>query len=594
MNWKTTVFVLLAGGCVADAEETFPRPTWSDQPNPLVSAAAMPGGAIASYAGDYPKSFNYYLDNNTFSANLFSSMYETLLGMDPLTADYEPGLAEKWAVSDDKRTFTFWLDPRARWSDGRPVTVEDVIWTFQTIMDPQNLTGVHKVGLEKINPPVALGTQAVCFTAREVHWRNLGAVGGFHVLPKHVWAKADFNKINFEFPVVSGPYRLGEVKEGVLARLERRADWWGRACRRFQGSGNFQTITYRFYAERENAFEVFKKGGVDLYPVYTARLWANETSGERFEKNWIIKQTVHNSQPIGFQGFAMNLRRSPFDDVRVRKAMACLLDREKMNRTLMYNQYFLHRSYFEDLYDREHPCPNPLWTFDPERAQALLREAGWAVNPETGALEKGGQRLRFTFLNRDPTTDKFLTIYADDLKRAGIEMKLETKDWAAWAKDMDEFHFDMTWAAWSGGLFKDPEPMWASAEADRRGGNNITGFKDPRVDDLIEEQKAVFDLAARNAICRRIDALIAEQVPYVLLWNINYTRLLYWNKFGTPPTVLSKYGDESAALSYWWEDADSAAELQDALQSGAVLPGRPASVIFDEVFRPERRAEAAQ
>ena len=569
----------------APADEVFPSAALQ-KTNPMADSRAVTGGDISLFAGQYPESFNYYLAANSFCAELFGQMYETLLDMDPLTAEYRPGLAARWAISDDKKTFTFWLDPRAKWSDGRPVTAEDVQWTFAAIMNPSNMTGPHKVTLEKFDPPVVVSNGCIRFTCREVHWRNLGAAGGFQILPRHVFGGMDFNKINFEFPVVSGPCRLAENKEGVRVRLERRADWWRREDPWTAHLGNFQTITYRFFAEAENAFEAFKKGQIDVYPVYTSRLWVEETRGERFDKNWIIRQRVENRRPSGFQGFAMNMRRPPFDDLRVRMAMANLLNREEMNRRLMYSQYFLHRSYYEDLYSKENPCRNPVFEFSPDKARKLLAEAGWAADPKTGYLKKDGRAFSFRFLNRDQSTEKFLTIYAEALKTAGIRMEIDRKDGAAWAKDMDEFNYDMTWAAWSEGLFKDPEPMWASREADRPAGNNITGFKDARVDQLIEKQKTLFDIQKRNAICREIDGLIAQQCPYVLLWNINAVRLLYWNKFDMPATVLGKFSDESAVTVLWWFDENAAADLTEAMESGLPLPARPETVVFENVFRP--------
>ena len=511
-------------------------------------------------------------------------MFETLLSNHPLTLEYEPGLAEKWSISDDKKTFVFSIDKRAAWSDGRPLTAHDVKWTFDAILDPKNLTGPHKVSLERFESPVVLDDHTIRFRAKDVHWMNLGAVGGFQILPKHVFEKLDFNKINFEFPVVSGLYALGTIDEGNFITLKRRRDWWNGNAKSTQYTGNFDTLKFRFYAERENAFEAFKKGQFDLYPVYTSRLWVNETKGDKFTNGWIVKQKIYNQNPIGFQGFAMNMRKPPFDDIRVRMAMAHLLDRPKMNSTLMYGQYFLHRSYFEDLYDKDHPCPNRLIEFDKTKARDLLKQAGWMVNPATGILEKDHQKFSFKFLTREASTDTFLAIYAEDLKDAGIELIIDRKDWAAWAKDMDEFNFDMTWAAWGSGVFKNPESMWSSSEAERKSGNNITGFKNSAVDALIEEQKSIFDVQERNAIYRKIDHIIYQAYPYVLLWNINYTRLLYWNKFGTPETVLSKYGNETSAYWYWWLDKDSEADLNDAMIRGLPLPPKEPSIFFDEIF----------
>jgi len=565
-------------------ETWFPGKEWKDAPNPLASPAAVVGGEMSIYVGEYPKSFNYYLDQNTFSAELFGAMYETLLTQNPVTLDFEPGLAAARSMSDDKKTFTFQIDAKARWSDGRPVTAQDVQWTFDAVMKPENLTGAHKVSLARFESPTVSDDRTIRFTAKEVHWQNLDALASFLILPRHVFEKLDFNKINFEFPVVSGLYGLGTIKEGRFAVLERRSDWWNREAKRVKGVGNFQALKFKFYAERDNAFEAFKKGDVDLYPVYTAHLWATQTDGEKFTKYWIVKQRVFNYNPVGFQGFAMNLRRPPFDDLRVRQAMASLLDRRRMNSTLMHNQYFLHRSYYEDLYSADQPCPNKEALFDKDKARTLLKEASWSVNAKTGLLEKDGKPFRFHFLSRETSTDKFLVIYQEALKDAGIEMLIDKKDLAAWAKDMDEFNFEMTWAAWSSGVRKDPEPMWYSAEAERRSGQNLSGVKNPAIDDLVVRQRSIFDIRERHAICRQIDRLLTEAVPYVLLWNINYTRLLYWNKFGTPPTVLGKYGDERAAYWYWWADEDAAAELKDALRDGLPLPPKPDAIRFDDVF----------
>jgi len=565
--------------------ENYPKPGWKAAPNPMANPDAPSGGQLCVFAGQYPRSFNYYLDNNSFSAELFGALYETLLTMSPTTLDYEPALAESWSISDDKTVFTFHINPNAKWSDGFPVTAADVQWTFDAIMNPTNMTGPHKVALETFLPPEVVDDHCIRFKAKAVHWRNLSAVGDFQILPKHAFDNLDFNKINFEFPVVSGPYRLGEIKEGLHATLERRADWWNRAAPVSRGMANFDRIKFRFFGEQENAFEAFKKGEIDLFAVYMARLWVNETGGDKFNRQWIVKQKVFNHNPIGFQGFAMNMRRKPFDDVRVRKALCHLLNRERMNSTLMYDQYFMHRSYFEDLYDASHPCPNPPMTFDREKARLLLAEAGWKANPATGLLEKNGKPFAFRFLNRDSSSEKFLSIFAEDLRAVGIEMRIEQKDWASWTQDMDEFNYDMTWAAWGASVFKDPEGMWSSKEADRKGGINITGFRDSRVDEWIEKQKSIFDVTERHAICRDIDRVVYSEFPYILLWNLNYTRLLYWNKFGTPPTILGKYGNESAAYWLWWYDADNDADLKQAMKEGLDLPPRPSEVHFDKAFK---------
>jgi microcin C transport system substrate-binding protein len=569
----------------AFADGIFPKPRWTDRLDPYASPDAIPGGTISIHLGPSPKSFNYYLDTSFQASQILGNLYETLLAMNPSNFEYEPAVAEKWTISKDKKIFTFYLHPTARWSDGRRITAHDVKWTYDAIMHPDHLTGPHKIDLERFETPIVINEGTIRFTAKTVHWQNLGAAGGFLILPKHAYETMDFNKINFAFPVVSGPYRLGRYDEGIFVDLERRSDWWAQSFKRHRYINNFNIIKFKFFAERENALAAFKKGNIDIYPVNTARFWVKETTGPRFDNNWIIKQKVYNNQlSLQFQGFAMNMRKAPFDDLRVRKAINMLVDRRKMNRTIMYSQYEMLKSYYTDLYDKQHPCPNEMIELDKTTARKLLAEAGWKANPSTGILEKDGRRFVIRFLTRAADTEKFLAIFAEDLKDVGIELVIDRKDWAAWAKDMDEFNYQMTWAAWGAPVFKNPESSWSSKEADRRGGTNITGFKNPVVDNLIEAQKSIFDVQQRNDIYRRIDQIIYKEFPYVLLWGLDYNRLLYWNKFDMPAWVLPKNLSEWSALSYWWLDPDSVDDLKDAIKNNSPLPPRPGVVRFDDVF----------
>ncbi len=228
--------------------------------DPVASPDAIPGGTVVEYAGPSPKSLNYYLDGSVQSARLFDLLYEPLISINSETLEYDRCIANKWTISEDGSEFTFWIDPEAKWSDGKKITADDVIWTYSAIMDPRNMTGAAKVSLGRLYPPVAIdGGAAVRFKARRVHWQSLGSAGGFSILPKHVFEKMDFNKINFDFPVVSGPYRLAEFKEGFSLTLERRSDWWREKWPSVQGTCNFQHIVNRFYNDRNNAFDAFLK-----------------------------------------------------------------------------------------------------------------------------------------------------------------------------------------------------------------------------------------------------------------------------------------------------------------------------------------------
>ena len=257
-----------------------------------------------------------------------------------------------------------------------------------------------------------------------------------------------------------------------------------------------------------------------------------------------------------------------------------------MVRSLMYNAYFLQNSFCRDLYDEKNFNTNPTFDYDPDRAFALLKEAGFVFNPETGKLERDGQPFVVRILTRSAGDATYLALFKESLARLGIELAITQRDFATWMREMKDYNFDVTVAAYSGSLFRDPEAMWSSAYVDTPNGPNLPGFKDERVDALIERQKTEFSLARRNEIMRQIDKIATEAVPYVLTWGTDSVRLLYWNKFGTPDSVLGKYGDELSIPVYWWYDTDSARELETAMKDGTPLPARAAEVNYDTVTDP--------
>ena len=566
-------FAILSPLVSAAGIKWYPSADWTERPDPAASPLARKGGVLRFNGAQPPKSFNAYVDNNNYSAMVFDLLYEKLLGTDGTTAELVPALARRWGVSEDGRSFTFVLDSRARWSDGRPVTAADVKWTFDTVMDPKSDTGPWKSMLGFFESPEVVDERTVTFRKKgdsPRDWRDILNCSTFWVLPKHVFGGRDFNRLELVGAVTGGPYRILRAEEQVETELQRHGRWWRQDLPNCRGLANFDRILLRYFVENENAFEALKNRKIDAYPVYTARLFAEETRGPKFQRNWMLRRRVKNHAPIGFQGFAMNMRRKPFDNLKVRQAMAKLVDRETMNRTMMNGAYFMLSSYYQDIYDTAHPCTNVLWKYDVAGAKRLLAEAGYP------------QGFRFTFLSRSGTEDKFLSLFSQALSACGVKMDIVRKDFAGWMRDMDGFNFDMTWASWGAGVVKNPEIMWLGKEADRKGSNNITGFRSAAVDRLIEEEKGFDNAARRTEAYRQIDALIAAEVPYVLLWQTDETRLVYWNKFGMPRTVLSRFAREEDVLTYWWYDADRAAELDRAISEDGFLPSLPETVRFDD------------
>lgn len=524
--------------------------------DPIANPAAVPGGTYTTWGGPSPKSINMWLDYTSFAKNVMDLMFESLVTLHATKDEPVGVLAENWEVSPDGKTFTFRIDPRARWSDGAPVTAGDVRFYYDVIMDPKNMTPIFRVGLSRFERPEVVDSLTLRVTAKQAHWSNFWEAAGLVAFPEHVWKDRNFNDINFDFPVTSGPYALGEVKRERYVALTRRADWWGRSKRYNQYKFNFGTIRYRFMEDRNKALEAFKKGDFDAYPVYTAALWAEKTGpGDipAIAEGWVARKAIYNREPKGYQGFAINLRRPKFQDVRVRRALAHLLNRELMNEKLMYDQYFLLNSYYPDLYPGNVNPDAPVVAYDPAKARRLLAEAGWTPGPD-GVLQKDGTRFTVTFLTG--AVMPHYNVYLEDLKKAGIDAKVEQMSHSTISKRMDNHDFDLYWSAWGATRLRDPEASWHSSTADQIASNNYPGVKDAEVDALIEEQKTEMDLGKRNEILKKIDDRLAEIAPYVMLWQSDHTRLLYWNRFGTPKHVLDKFNREDAAIAYWFVDAE--------------------------------------
>ncbi len=548
--------------------------------DPIANENAVKGGSYTTWGSSFPKSLNMWLDYNSFSKEIMELLFEGLATLHSTENEPVGILAESWEVSDDKRTFTFKIHPKAEWSDGTRITAEDVQFYYDVMMNPENLTSLWRVDLKRFERPEVIDSKTIRIRASEVHWSNFWTAAGLVAFPKHAWQGKDFNKQNFEFPVVSGPYRIKEVKKNRYVSLERRPDWWGRVRKYNHKKYNFNEVRYKFMEDRSKALEAFKKGVFDAYAVYTSSIWMKKTEFNEVEKNWVARQRIYNKEPKGFQGIAINLRRDKFKDVRVREALSYLINRDLMNEKLMYNQYFLLNSYYPDLYP-ENRNPNvPLRGFEPDKARALLSEAGWKVDSD-GILKKNGQPLEVTFITAS-SDQRHLNIYVEDLKSVGMKASIELLSWSTIRKRMDNHDFDLYWASWAASRLRDPEASWHSSTADDVASNNICGVADPVIDSLIEAQRMEMDLTKRNDILRELDTRLSEIVPYVLLWASDHNRMLYWRKFGTPKYVFDKYNREDAIVPYWYVDPEQKRKLDTNMDSGDPLDPVPYDVHYEE------------
>jgi microcin C transport system substrate-binding protein len=552
----------------------------SGEYDPIANPEAVKGGTYTSWGGSFPKSLNMFLDYNSFSVEITGFLFESLVSLHSMKNEPVGILADSWEISKDNKTFTFHIHPEARWSDGKPVTAEDVQFYYDVMMNPKNLTSLFRVGLKRFDRPKIIDDRTIEMSAKEQHWSNFWEVSSFVALPKHIWKGSDFNKQNFDFPVVSGPYKIKEVKKNRYITLERRSDWWGNIRRYNQHKYNFDFIKYKFMEDRNKALEAFKKGEFDAYPIFTSSIWEKKTDFDQVKKGWVVKQRIYNKEPKGFQGITINLRKPIFQDVKVREALCYLYNRELMNEKLMFNAYFLLNTYYPDLYpDNLNPDVH-LREYNPEKARALLYEAGWRVGTD-GFLYKDNKIFEVSFLEYEVDL-RHLNVYLEDLKKVGIKPNVEQLSLSSVMKRVDNHEFDLFNMTWGASRLRDPESSWYSETADQISTNNYSGVKDKEIDALIEEQKTEMSLDKRNEILKKIDKRLNEIIPYVLGWQSDNIKLLYWNRFGTPKFVLDKFNRQDSIPVYWWFDPGKDKLLKSAMKRNASLPLEPDKIVYLE------------
>ncbi len=552
----------------------------SNQNSKTGSGSGDVPGQLTLHDTEFPKSFNAYVNPALDATAVFRLVYDTLIELDPNTLEYRPLIAESMIVSSDKKAFTFKIDSRAKWSDGKPITVQDVKFTYDTIMNSQNMTSVMRLYMGRFNPPEILDKDTIKFSAKTPHFKYLETFArDFFIIPKHLYENKDFNKdFNMSLPGASGPYILSEVKEGRYYVLSRRKDYWADQLTGHQGTFNFSRIKYKIIRDENVAFEAFKKGDFDIFTTASGKRWVTETDSEPFKKNWIVKQKIYNYLPRGFGGIALNLRNPLLNNLKVRQALFYLLDRKTMLEKLDYNQFKPLSSYFS-LPDSNHI--NEIINYDPVKARQLLKEAGFDHLDKDGFLiNSKGQRLEFAISYASDAYEKHLTIFADNCKQAGVKVNLELLSWATLIKKMDEYKFDAVVIFWSNDYFPDPAQLWHSKHLNEIGGSNLCGYSNPEVDQLIDSLAPIYDTNQRNQIIKKIDRILYKDTPYLLFWGIDHAPIMYKNVFSMPKTVFPKYF--TGSVKYWRFDLVKYKEYREAVNKRKSLPPVPPEVYYDK------------
>ncbi len=540
---------------------------------------ALKGGLYRNYMLDFPGTLRMYgpESNSALNYMIKGMVYEPLLGMDYNgDLNFMPGLATHWQISPDKLTYRFRIDPNARWSDGEPVTTEDVIATWKFLIDDKLQDLTYSLIFKRFEPPVAESKYIVRVKSKELNWRNFQAFSGVGIFPAHTLKGVDgatyLRDFNFKMPPGSGPYIVQEsdIEKGKSVTIRRRKDYWAEKARANAGVYNFDEVRYVVVRDPNLAYEMFKKGELDSYTVNRAKMWVEELNYDQIQRGLIQKKKIFNQSPSARQEIVFNMRREPFNDLRVRKALTLLLNRKLLIEKLMFNQYLPQNS-AEPGTPYENPN-NPKNEYNPEEAIKLLAEAGWNTRDSQGRLVKNGKPLTFELLYDSKTFDPHLTVFQEDLRKVGIGMNLRLVTPETSFKLLMERRFETAFQAWGSILFPNPEHNLSSRSADELNTNNLSGFKDKRVDDLIKQYNLEFDQQKRTEIMREIDGIVANTYPAINLWFAPFHRVIWWNKFGFPNGYLSRTSDEIGSgegygiTQLWWIDPARQAKLDQTLK----------------------------
>ncbi len=297
---------------------------------------------------------------------------------------------------------------------------------------------------------------------------------------------------------------------------------------------------------------------------------------DNVQRGLIQKRRVFNSNPQGIRGFALNTRQPPLDDIRVRKALALLLNREEIIQKIMFNEFQPLNSYFVDTpYENSN---NPKNEYDPQQALKLLAAAGWNSRDDQGRLVKNGVPMQLELLYYNKDTEPELTIYQEDLRKVGLTLNLRLVTYETQFQFVSNRKFQMAHLAWGGLLFPNPETQFLSSLADVNDNDNITGFKNARVDQICAAYDKMFDVTRsviRAALLQQIDGIVANDYQYILALVSAYTGIAYWNKFGTAARNFTRTSDVVGSLApgipqVWWIDPAKAQKLQKALRDSSV------------------------
>jgi microcin C transport system substrate-binding protein len=564
-----------------------------------VNPQAPQGGVVREIAFGTFDNFNQVISGVKGSLAMGTELFTESLtssALDEVSTEYGL-LAEAVSYPEDRSSVTYRLRANAHWHDGKPVTPDDVIFSFDTFKKNSPQLGAYYRHVTKADKT---GERDVTFTFDMPGNRELPQiVGQLPVLPRHWWEgtdksgkKRDVTQTTLEPPLGSGPYRLKEFQPGRSIIYEKVADYWGKDLNLNVGVNNFAQVRFEYFRDSTVALEAFKADQVDWRSENSAKNWATayDFPGVRDKKVLLEEFPVRNFGVM--QAFTFNIRRDKFKDPLVRRAFNFAFDFEEMNKQIFYGQYTRIASFFEgtelacsglpqgqeleilqavkdkvppDLFTK--PYTNPVGG-DPQKVRdnlreglKLLHEAGYEVQNTKLVNTKTNERFSVELLVEQPAFERVMLYYKPSLERLGMTVAVRTIDSSQYENRLRQWDFDIVINSWGESLSPGNEQrgFWGSQAADITGSRNLVGIKNPAVDAMIDRVIFAKNRDELVAATHALDRVLLWNFYVVPQWTYGKTRTARWDRFGRPAT-MPKYG-LSAFPTIWWWDADKAAKL---------------------------------
>lgn len=519
----------------------------NDSDPEFASPDAIQGGTFRTTMQSFPLtlrlvgpdsngSFAGYLRYNQFSPVSFH----------PYTRRAIPSLATHWAFGSDGRSIYYRVNPKARWSDGEPVTADDFIFAVQFMRSAEivapwyNNYYTDRIRDVKAYDDYTYGVQgADSKPMDEMHYNYAFAPKPRHF---HVMSNKWVEEYNWKPEPTTGPYHVGEVSKGKYIDLERTENWWADDERFYRNRFNPKRVRVKVIRDINTAYQHFLKAELDTFGLVLPDYWHEKATGEEFENGYIRKFWLYNQLPQPSLGMFMNTNEPMLGEQEVRYGIAHALNFEKVINTILRGDYERLPTFQVGFGDYDNTTIKPR-TFDLDEAAGYFAQAGFTERDETGILVRDGQRLSFTVSYGQPHHTDRLVILKEEAKKAGLELELQLLDASAAFKKQQEKKHQIAWGGWSSqGLSPRFWEHFHSDNAKRTQTNNVTAWADPVMDELIMKYRGSSELGERIELAHRLEQMVHDSGVMVPSFQVPYTREAAWRwirvpqHIGTPTT----------------------------------------------------------